>query len=479
VTGSPAERCPRLRPDQLAYSWLGTRETPMQIALLGIFDAGPLRRATGTVDVDRVRAELAQRAALLPELRRRVVRTRLGEGGPVWAEDPSGDPLDAITPLVLPPGADLPQWAAGRAALAVPPDRPPWRIDVIDGLPGGGFAVLVVVSHVLADGLAGVALAGRLLDPRPDVVAPFRLPEPVPALPTHRELRRRRRSELRAALRRPRPRSAAPRLRLRDALAQVRDAMSSFAGPEPATPLPRRIGSGRRLAAVHVPLGELQRTGRALGVTVNDLFLAAVAGGLRSFLAARGDLAPGQVLRATVPVALRGTGHQVMAALVVGLPVGEPDPARRLALVHGATAAGKTRIRSAGGDFTDLRLPALLARPVLRWTRRSGSRRLTLAVTDVPGPAAPLWLAGAPLRAVVPIAPMSPEVPLSVAALSYAGDLAVSINADAAAEGLDDIATGTARAFAELGALAAATSAHSTAQPLSSAGRGPSEGGDR
>ena len=44
-----------------------------------------------------------------------------------------------------------------------------------------------------------------------------------------------------------------------------------------------------------------------------------------------------------------------------------------------------------------------------------------------------LWLAGARLLEAVPVAPLVPHVPVGVAALSYAGQLAVSVNSDAAA----------------------------------------------
>lgn len=440
----------RLRTDELLYAAVGDRHTPMQIALLGVFEGGPFLRADATPDLGRVRTQLALRAGRIPELRQRVLRTRSGEGRPLWIPDPAFDPLDHVLTTVLPPGAEPADWAANRAARGLVPDRPLWRAEVIGGLPDGRFAVLVVVSHVLADGLAGVLLAGSLLDADPAVPPPEAPVEVPPPLPTHRELARLRLGELGATLRRVGRRPAAsggrPRLRLRD----FREAMAGFAGPEPVTPLPRRIGPGRRMVVVRQPLGELEREGHVLGATVNDLLLAAVAAGLRAFLTARGPVAPGTVLRCTVPVATAGSGRQVMAVLVVGLPVGEADPLRRLAEIHRITAAGKARLRSSGSDATDLPLPFPLVRWVVRTTRRFGSRRLTLAVTDVPGPGTPLWLAGARLLSAVPIAPMSPLVPLSVAALSYAGELAVSVNADAAATGLDVLAEGIGLGFTEL-----------------------------
>jgi diacylglycerol O-acyltransferase / wax synthase len=53
----------------------------------------------------------------------------------------------------------------------------------------------------------------------------------------------------------------------------------------------------------------------------------------------------------------------------------------------------------------------------------------------------------------IPIAPVSPPVPLAVAALSYAGRLVVTVNAGAAVGDLDVLVDGTARGFAELARL--------------------------
>jgi diacylglycerol O-acyltransferase len=155
--------------------------------------------------------------------------------------------------------------------------------------------------------------------------------------------------------------------------------------------------------------------------------------------------------------------------LVVPLPVGEPDPCRRLALIGRATTTGKTRLRATGSDVTDaLHLPVFLLRAVVGRGRRFGSRRITLSVTDVAGPPAPLWLAGARLLTAVPVAPLVPLVPLAAAALSYAGELTVSVNADAGVGDLDVLAVGLDRSFAELGELASSARTPRSGTPAES-----------
>jgi len=194
-------------------------------------------------------------------------------------------------------------------------------------------------------------------------------------------------------------------------------------------------------------LDELRRTGHTLGVTVNDLLLAAVAGGLRDLLRSRGDDVDSLRLRTSVPAAT-GDGGQAGGILLVDLPVAEHDPLRRLALVNRTTVAAKGRLYAGAPDITDvLHLPVPLARLGMAWMRRFGGTRVSLFVTDVPGPPAPLWLAGARLLEAVPVAPLVQHVGLGVAALSYAGDFAVSVHADGSVAGLQLFADGIGRSF--------------------------------
>lgn len=137
--------------------------------------------------------------------------------------------------------------------------------------------------------------------------------------------------------------------------------------------------------------------------------------------------------------------------LLVGLPVGEPDPLRRLARISTATARMKARLRTGGGDVFDvLRLPGPLARLTVRWMRRAARRHIDLFVTDVPGPSRPLWLAGAPLLRAVPVAPLTADVPIGIAALSYAGTLSVGANVDSRVTEVEVLVRGIERDVANL-----------------------------
>jgi diacylglycerol O-acyltransferase / wax synthase len=141
--------------------------------------------------------------------------------------------------------------------------------------------------------------------------------------------------------------------------------------------------------------------------------------------------------------------------MLVDLPAGEPDPMRRLAAIHATTARAKGRLYAGAGDVTEVvHLPILLARIGMQWMRRFGGTRVNLFVTDVPGPPAPLWLAGARMLEAVPVAPLVQHVGLGIAALSYAGELVVSVHADGSVTDLQLLADGLA---ADLAAFRAAT----------------------
>ena len=104
------------------------------------------------------------RAPMLRTLR----LTRLGQGTPAWIDAPDFDIADHV---ILAPADrslnhenDLLAWCARRSLIPLERTRPLWRLDIIPGLPGGRIGVLLVLHHVVADGLRGVALVTSLLD---------------------------------------------------------------------------------------------------------------------------------------------------------------------------------------------------------------------------------------------------------------------------------------------------------------------------
>jgi hypothetical protein len=174
------------------------------------------------------------------------------------------------------------------------------------------------------------------------------------------------------------------------------------------------------------PVLQLRAAAHTHGCTINDLLIAAVTAGLRDLLRSRGECRDGLVLRASVPVgAQQGSAGGMFIA---SLPVGVPDKAERLQIIRQATSAGKGRPNQ--GVAGIVALPPSLARLGAAWAKRRATTHINLYVTNVPGPTSALYLAGARLLEAVPLAPLVAGVKLSVTALSYNGQFAVSLLVD-------------------------------------------------
>ena len=76
----------------------------------------------------------------------------------------------------------------------------------------------------------------------------------------------------------------------------------------PRTSLNGPVGAHRRLAVVRTRLDLVKRIAHVHEGKVNDVLLAAVAGGLRELLLGRGEPVDGVVLKAFVPVSLHHEG---------------------------------------------------------------------------------------------------------------------------------------------------------------------------
>ena len=425
---SPVIRVPV--PD-LCCLWAETDATPMNIALVGSIDATDLLDEHGVVDLAAIRSSVDAHLGQAPMLRRVLKPTRVGQGRAVWvdAEDFTID--DHV--VLAQPGRlfvndqEFLDWCAHQTLRPLERSRPLWRVSIVPLLPHGRLGLLVVVHHVVADGLRGVALLAGLLDvdPATDKASPD-LWRPAPA-PSRTDLVIDNVHALAEALRSLRPSVLRRRL---TALRGLRDEIPSRA---PATVLTGRIGYQRQLRVVRQLLETLRTIAHDLNCTINDLLLAAVTHGLREMLCAGGDCDAAMTLRATVPVG-KANGH-TGGMIAVTLPVGLTDPGDRLR--HIVTETSQLKQSPDGGVAGIVSLPAPLARLGVLWARHTAAAHINLYVTNVPGPPFPLYLAGARLHDVVPLAPLVAGVRLSVTALSYNGVLSVALLAD---EALDDFA---------------------------------------
>jgi WS/DGAT/MGAT family acyltransferase len=184
------------------------------------------------------------------------------------------------------------------------------------------------------------------------------------------------------------------------------------------------------LAIVRSNLDLAKEIAHAHHAMVNDVLLAAVAGGYRALLERRGERVSGLVLRAFVPISLhqeqpgQARGN-VDAGMVVPLPIGEADEVRRLERIAADTAERKKKRRPpAGSIFRSV----FLQRAFLRLMPRQ--RFMNAYVANVPGPPVPLYFAGSPVLELFPLVPITANVSIGVGALSYAGQFNITVVAD-------------------------------------------------
>jgi diacylglycerol O-acyltransferase / wax synthase len=231
----------------------------------------------------------------------------------------------------------------------------------------------------------------------------------------------------------------APRRVLRTA-AERAVAVGAIAGtglnPAPPTPLNVPIGPHRRYAWIDWPLAELKAVKDALGGTLNDAVLTAVALGLGTWLRGRDVDTNGLVLRALVPVSVRveaergALGNRV-SVMWAPLPVGERDPREAFEQVHRSLAGLKESGQAIGAAtltrLADFAPPTMLSQAARLQPRQ---RMFNVVVTNVPGPQFPLYLQGRRLLRFLPVVPLAERQALGIAILSYDGALGIGLLAD-------------------------------------------------
>jgi diacylglycerol O-acyltransferase / wax synthase len=411
------------------YGWSG------DFGGLAVLDGTSLLDADGRVRIEVVVRQLEPRLHLVPRFRQRLYRPRLGLGWPLWVDAPAFDLADHIRvhPVAAPGDeAQLLQACQELARRRLDPARRLWELWLLPGLPERRVGVFFKLHHAFADGAAGVAAFGALLDltaDAPTPVAPPWLPTPIPTAGRllRDNLRRRCQGLGRASRGLAHPGSTLRRARR--ALPAWREFLAEQRAPR--TSLNRPIGAGRRVAIVRSRLDLAKQIAHAHHTTVNDVVLAAVAGGLRQLLASRAEPVDQLVLRAMVPISLhqeqpgQAQGNKD-AWMIVPLPLGEPEAVRRLQLIAAQTAERKHKTRPQTGS--GISASPLFQRAFLRGFARQ--RLMNTSITNVPGPPVPLYLAGARLLELFPTVSLMGNLTLVVAVLSYAGQLNLTAVAD-------------------------------------------------
>lgn len=440
-----------------------TENTTLHIASLCVFE-GP---APSYGDV--VRAIVA-RLPEVPRYRQKVRTVPLHLSTPVWVDDPHFNILYHVRHTAV-PGPGTPEQLrnlTGRVlSQRLDPTRPLWEMWLVEGLEEGRFAVLTKVHHCVVDGIGGIDLMTTLFDLEPDAPRPepAELPAPRPGPSTAALLAG---AAGRAAAAPVRRLTRLPDLAKLPGLTRGLGASLPRAlgrlGTPAAGSLNGPIGPHRRWLWTHAGMDEVKAIRAGLGGTVNDVLLAACAHGFRTLLDERGELRADQVVRALVPVSVRGEEQRGelanrVSGVLVNLPVGEPDAARRLFLIRRQMDTAKRANEATGGEAL-ARLagfaPTLLALGSRAALNRSQPLVQTV-VTNVPGPPFPLYALGRKLVRLYPYVPLALGMRAEIAIFSYLGRFTFGLTGDFdGMPDLDVLAGGIREGFETMGKLAAA-----------------------
>lgn len=184
-----------------------------------------------------------------------------------------------------------------------------------------------------------------------------------------------------------------------------------------------------------LPLEEIKTIGKALGGSVNDVLMACVAGAIGTYLRDKGDQVPHETdLRVMIPVNLRKAGDEHKLGNAFGLvplvlPVGIENPIARLKEV-------RLRMDELKGGYQALLAMALLGvlgttpKQVQNEVQNYFTKKATAVMSNVPGPQAPLYLAGSKLDQIMFWVPQSGDIGVGVSVLSYNGGVQFGLVTD-------------------------------------------------
>ena len=392
-------------------------------------------------------AAIEARLDLLPRYRKRVLRVPLDLGRPVWADDPRFRIGDHVRRVTLPrPGTEdsMRELVARFMSEHLDLSRPLWETWLVNGLDGGRWALINKTHHAMIDGISGADIVAMLLD---------RDPKAAEARPAHAWITGAEPSPVRLAAAALGDLARTP-FEVGHVLARALRTPRQFtketatelyglalAGEKvvwPESVLDGPIGPRRRWALARADLAEVKQVKNSLGGTVNDVVLAAITGGFRALLTARGEPVDGRTVRTMVPVSMRtaeehGTMGNQVSAVFADLPVGISNPAERLAAVTSQLSSLKSSGMAIGVDTmlaaVDL-MPGTLFSLGARVAARLPQRAISTVTTNVPGPQVPMYLLGRRMTELFPYIPLGADIRITIGVASYAGRLTCGVTGD-------------------------------------------------
>jgi WS/DGAT/MGAT family acyltransferase len=390
-----------------------------------------------------MREHLRQRLEGNPAFRRKVYNPLLNIDHPVWVNDDDFDIEHHVRRAAIPsPGSDkeLAEVCADIAAQPLSRSRPLWEMWIIEGLAGGGIAVMTKMHHATVDGVSGASLVSELcsLDPAAGPISGG-VQTPAPPRPRDRDIVL---DGVMGIAKRPvkfaqvLPHTVATLPRW------VQRARRGAAMPAPFT-APRTsfnatISGHRSVAFTRLSLDEIKEIKNAFGTTVNDVVLALCSGALRKYLGDRNEM-PDSSLVAMVPVSVHGKtragGTNKVSGMFAKLNSDIDDPEQRLLAIAEANRISKDHHQTLSAsllqDWAQFAAPNTFGLAVRVYSKLRLAERHpvvhNLVISNVPGPPMPIYFMGARITGFFPFGPVFHGAGLNVTVLSNDGHVDVGL----------------------------------------------------
>jgi hypothetical protein len=471
-----------------SFLHLETPEMPMHVGSLHLLDLPAGYQGDFFEDVVK---HVSSRLHLASVFERKLASMPLEMSNPVWIDDDDIDIEYHIRRIVLSKPGTMEQLEAyvGRLhSSLLDRSRPLWEMYVIEGLKSGQMALYAKVHHAAIDGQAGVALGKALYDitPEPRVVRKPRtrqrnnqyqlgvaelataavqntvqqyvklittLPNAIQAMATVALPAMRTMSATLAqqALKlNPVTSLMNPMTALSTALNPLQLPMPDVSKPNlglpsglgfgPRTPLNVSITNQRAFAGRSVSLKETKAAAKHIGVSLNDVVMAACSTALRRWMKDLGEKVD-QSFVAAVPVSLREAGNEdpnnQVTMMLASLATDKKDPIERLHAIHASTASSKELTGAFKAaiptDYPSFGAPWIMTGLATLFGRSKLSDQVppiaNVAISNVPGVPVPLYLAGATMRSYFPVSIPAHGCALNITVQSYNGSLDYGLTA--------------------------------------------------
>ncbi len=427
----------RLNP--LDASWLAVDsiDTPMHVGSLLIFSTPENAPADF---MQKVVAHLKDCTECYPpwnyKLKSPVLRRLL----PVWTYSEDLDIDFHVRHSALPqPGGEreLGMLISRLHSRQLDFSRPLWDCHVIEGLENNRFALYTKMHHSLVDGISGMRMLQRTFGE--SAAASRKLPGPWAAPP--REKPPREESEeapasfsvmelVKNALRKQ-AQSVPEVVRALGRLIKAGNEGGELTAPftAPNSALNGRVTGARRFATQQYDLARLKALAKSADASLNDIVLWLCGTALRRFLKEMHTL-PGKALTAGIPVNIRPADDEGMGTAIsfvmANLGTDISDPRKRLKAITSSMKSAKEHLQSLPRSALTQYTMLVMAPYILQLLSGLGGRTrpvFNVTISNVPGPANPLYLYGAKLEAMYPVSLLSHGQALNITCVSYNGSL--------------------------------------------------------